>query len=456
MRRREGSILVALLWCLAILSVIVVGGLYSTSMSLTSTKNYADKIQARYIALAGAEKAKALIYHDAAARKKSAQNHSGDLYNSPENFREINFGRGQFSVIRQGTTEEGGGVVYGIRDEEGRLNINTCKIEELTRLQDMPSETAAAIIDWRDRDNSAMPGGAEREYYATLKPPYLPRNGEIQTFREMLLIRGVSPSLLLGEDLNQNGMLDPEENDADDTPPHDNRNNSLESGWSGIFSLNSLTANKNAAGQARVNVQTASESELTAVPGITTDIAKAIVAYRGQNQLENIVDLLEVAQMAPQRPNQPGQNQAGPNQQQPGRGQGQTVGPKLISEELFSNIADDVTVDRATTQKGLLNINTAPVSALSCLNGMTEELARAIVNYRSSTGYFPNIADLLKVSGMTRDIFKQIAPRITARSETFRILSEGRVASTGARERIEMIVRISGSIVDTIYYRENL
>ena len=59
--RRQGSVLVALLWCLAILSVIVVGALHSTSMSLASTKNYADKIQARYIALAGAERAKALI-----------------------------------------------------------------------------------------------------------------------------------------------------------------------------------------------------------------------------------------------------------------------------------------------------------------------------------------------------------------------------------------------------------
>ena len=56
----------------------------------------------------------------------------------------------------------------------------------------------------------------------------------------------------------------------------------------------------------------------------------------------------------------------------------------------------------------------------------------------------------------TRDIFKQIAPRITARSETFRILSEGRVTSTGARERIEVIVRLSGKYIDTIAYRENL
>lgn len=451
--KRRGSVLVALLWCLAILSVIVVGALYSTSMSLTSTKNYADKIQARYIALAGAERAKALLYHEMSSRKKAAQNHSGDLYNSPEDFKEIKFGRGQFSIIRSGSAEEGGGVVFGIRDEESRLNINTCKIEELTKLEDMRPEMAAAILDWRDGDNGATPGGAERDYYSSLKPPYLPRNGDIQTFREMLLISGISANLLLGEDLNQNSVLDPEENDGDDTPPKDNKNDKLEAGWSGIFTVNSLTSNKDAAGQARVNVQNATEAELTAVPGITVDIAKAIIAHRGQNQIENIVDLLEVSQPAPpgsRPPNPPGGNSNQP--QQPQRGQG----PKVISEDLFSDIADYVTVARESTQKGMLNINTAPVSALLCLNGMTEELAQAIVNYRSSAGFFPNIAGLLKVSGMTRDIFKQIAPRITARSETFRILSQGRVDSTGATERIEMVVRISGSFVDTIYYRENL
>jgi hypothetical protein len=87
---------------------------------------------------------------------------------------------------------------------------------------------------------------------------------------------------------------------------------------------------------------------------------------------------------------------------------------------------------------------------------VTRELARAIVNHRESSGYYANIAGLLKVDGMTREIFKQIAPRITARSETFRILSEGRVTSTGARERMEVVVRLSGKYIDTISYRENL
>jgi type II secretory pathway component PulK len=120
-----------------------------------------------------------------------------------------------FRVIRQGTADEGDELVYGIRDEESRLNINTVGREELAKLEDMRPEVVSSIIDWRDGDNSPQPSGAERDYYASLKPPYIPRNAEIQTIREMLLINGVTPELLLGEDLNANGLLDPEENDGD-------------------------------------------------------------------------------------------------------------------------------------------------------------------------------------------------------------------------------------------------
>ena len=57
--KRRASVLVAVLWCVALLSVIVIGALYSTRLSLGATKNFEDKVQAHYLALAGVEKAKA-------------------------------------------------------------------------------------------------------------------------------------------------------------------------------------------------------------------------------------------------------------------------------------------------------------------------------------------------------------------------------------------------------------
>ena len=118
-------------------------------------------------------------------------------------------------------------------------------------------------------------------------------------------------------------------------------------------------------------------------------------------------------------------------------------------------IADDVTVSSDDEQPGVININTASPEVLACLPGIGEELAQAIVSHRKSAGFFANIAWLLKVPGMSRDIFKQVAPKVCARSETFRILSEGRISSTGTRKILEVIVRVGPDSIDTLSYRED-
>jgi transcriptional accessory protein Tex/SPT6 len=92
---------------------------------------------------------------------------------------------------------------------------------------------------------------------------------------------------------------------------------------------------------------------------------------------------------------------------------------------------------------------------LSCIPGIDRPLAQAIVSYRQSSGYFPSIGGLLKVPGMNRQLFKQAAPFVDARSETYRILSEGRVNSTGTRQRLQVIVHIGLHDVSTVSYRED-
>src|SRR5512144_180980 len=60
-RRQRASILVGLLWCLAVVAVVVIGVLHTARLDLIVVKNYGDRIQAHYLALAGIEKAKALL-----------------------------------------------------------------------------------------------------------------------------------------------------------------------------------------------------------------------------------------------------------------------------------------------------------------------------------------------------------------------------------------------------------
>ena len=475
MKRQRASVLVGLLWCLALLAVVIIGVLHLARLDLMVVKNQGDTIQAHYLALAGIEKAKALLYHEMTELKRSAKSHSGALYDAPQEFREVRLSRGQFSVLRQGRGEEGGRIIYGIADEESRLNVNVASSEQLSKIEGMTPEIIAAIQDWRDQDNAARPSGAEAEYYAGLRIPYLPRNGPIQTPRELSLVRAIPRDLLFGEDANQNGFLDPEEDDRNETPPGDNADGILNAGWSGLLTVDSSALNQSAAGEDRVNIKSADERTLAGVRGISADLAKAIVAYRDQQEFESIADLLDVAAVVPrsssQSPSPASPASGNPSRQVPAPRSGstrsqpapttrssstQTTGPRLIAEDLLIEMGDEITADDSSDIRGAVNINTASFEVLMCLPGVSRELAQAIVSYRKSAGFFPNAAALLKVDGMTKDIFKQLAPIVCTRSQTYRIVSEGTIRSTGARKRIEMVVRLGAVSFDTLAYREDL
>jgi len=349
--------------------------------------------------------------------------------------------------MRRARDDEGGGIAYGISDEESRLNVNAASQEQLEKLDKLTPDIAASIIDWRDADNQVTPGGAEADYYNSLQPPYQPRNGPLQTVRELLMVKGISRELLLGKDLHMNGMLEPADEPDEESGPASIDSSDL--GWAANLTVDSSVRNVNAAGDRRLNLQNADENSLAAVQGFNSAIARAIVSYRGQHQFESLADLLDVTAQntsgaAPRNGQARGQNAAG-----------SSSGPRVVSEDLLRDVADDLTTDSSRQNAGLVNVNTASLEVLSCLPGVDRQLAQAIISFRQSNGFLANIAWLLKVPGMSRNIFKQVAPLVTVRSETFRILSEGKVNSSGTRQRLQVIVHVDAQDIQTLSYRED-
>jgi competence ComEA-like helix-hairpin-helix protein len=443
--KRNGSILVGVLWCMVLLSVLVIGVLHTARMDLLVVKNYGDRVQAHYLALAGVERAKALLYQDVVTRQQTGKNHTGSLYDDSKDFKDVPLGRGKFRVFHRATQENGGGIVYGVTDEESRLNINVATANELTNFTGITSDIIGAIMTWRSgsTQDPSTQGGANSEYYMSLRPPYMARNAPFQTVRELLMVRGVTSDLLLGNDQNQNGFLDvdnPSDREFDSAllplPP--------KPGWAASLTVSDTDKDVDASGKDRVNPQTADQGALSAIPGITQEIAQAIVSYRGRNQLTTLDDLLSVTAG--------NQNQGNGNNPQ---NSSNNSGAPVISQDLLEQVADQLTFANGD-QQGLVNINTAGIDVLTCLPGVNRTLAQAIINYRSSTGYFANVAEVLKVDGMTRSVFKQIAPLITARSETYRIICEGKINSSGVVQRIESIVHIGRTDMETLGYREDL
>jgi DNA uptake protein ComE-like DNA-binding protein len=403
-------ILAGLLWCLVLLTVVVIGTLHSAQLGLRVGKNHGDRIQARYLALAGVETTKALLYHDAMERRDAGRNHTGRLYDEPEIFADIPLGPGRFSVMHPERPDAAAG--YGVVDEESRINVNTASAELLDNLEGIDATLAASLLAFREQRN-----------------PF-------RTLRELLLVEGMSPPVLLG------AAAEDTENPAGPERP-------IEDGLAARLTVHSGVHNLNAAGENRINLRTASEDELAAVPGITSEIAGAIVAHRGQNNFGSVADLLDV------RLDDNASDENGDEANGGASSSGGASGEAAINENTFMEIADALTVDDEAQLIGRININTAAADVLAAIPELERELAYAIVSHRQSQGFFESPAELLRVPGMDHDILKSVFPLFTARSDTFRIVSEGVVDSTGARVRIHTVVRVGAGTLDTLFYKED-
>ena len=149
-----------------------------------------------------------------------------------------------FTVVASGLNAGGmpAGIRYGLVDESSRLNVNALPawekysdglLTELSRsetassdpidldtslatrmlagLPGMTPEISDAILDWIDADDQRREFGAESAEYAAAAEPYRPANGPIDDVQELLAVRGVTPELFYGADINQNGVLDADE-----------------------------------------------------------------------------------------------------------------------------------------------------------------------------------------------------------------------------------------------------
>nr|MBC8291302.1 general secretion pathway protein GspK [Planctomycetota bacterium] len=173
----------------------------------------------------------------------------------------------------------------------GRINLNQILQFELsdeeTRnmllfLPNMTEETADAILDFIDENDTVREFGVESDYYMDLDPGFLPPNGPLESIDELLRVAGVTRELLYGEDTNRNGLLDPNEDDGDATAPFDDGDGVLNPGWAAYLTLDSKEVNKRLDGSERVNINDGVLTDLydMLVEEFDEDVARFVVAFR--------------------------------------------------------------------------------------------------------------------------------------------------------------------------------
>ncbi len=266
----------------------------------------------------------------------------------------VQVGSGLFWVLRAGL-EDDSTYCFGIVDEASKINLNSATSEMLLKLPGMTAELAASIVDWRDADSDVSPGGAEGEYYLLLSDPYYCKNAPFETVEEILLVKGATQQLLYGEDANRNGLLDPNENDAADSYPPDNRDGHLDRGFLDCVTVYSIEPNAAGSGEPRADVNEVAGEALSNLlrSAVSQDrFFQVMGRVRSGRPFRNILDFY--------------------------------LRTGLTTAE-FAQIADQLTTRREETLVGLVNVNTAPREVLLCLPGLDESDVIALLSRRAST-----------------------------------------------------------------------
>jgi len=409
-KNTKGLVLVMVLWVVVLLTIIVSSvsrsGLLNTKLCIATI----DSVRCKWAARAGVETAMAILNVDL---EESDSPYDMWAY-SPSDFNSVPVGNCLFNVV--------------VSDESGKLNINTVTKQQLLMLPNMTEQIADAILDWRDINDIPNGTGVESGYYIALPIGYKIRNGPFRTVRELLDVQGVTEELLYGINYSRSGgnknvgILDP----FDDNPDY-----LWTAGWINYLTCYSFDNNLDPEGNAKININNATQQVLTDTLGLSAEYANWIVQTRSTRRFTNIADLLATSTTTTTTTTttQTGGQAAGPGGQtgQAGGQTGQAAQITGLDPATFASIAEWITTSNAARTNGKININTAPRYVLEALLANIEngrQFADNIIFYRNSMPQgVTSIGELVSVMGMDTSSFRQIANQIMVHSRVFTVRS---------------------------------
>jgi type II secretory pathway component PulK len=349
-KRERGSILIVTIWVVLVLTGLALVFSRAMRVEAIATANSISSLKAEEIATGAMSFIKARLNETDTTLKLEGE--------TP--YKAISVGDGYFWLLRPNLGDDET-CYYGIRDEVGKVNLNSASYEMLMKLPNMTSELAASIIDWRDTNSTLTEGGAESEYYLLLDNPYYCKNSELESVEEVLLIKGASQQILFGEDANRNGVLDANENDGDKTDPPDDMDGTLDRGFYDYVTVYSVEPNTDSSGKSRTNV-TSNQSRLelqTLIQRVNSGIDQRTLGtfFQANRSFGSVLDFYIKAKNS-----------------------------SVLTLAQFKQIEDSLSGSPDSTVSGLINVNTAPKEVLMCIPRIEETDAEALVRKREADG----------------------------------------------------------------------
>ena len=234
----------------------------------------------------------------------------------------------------------------------GGIDINTAGLSELTSLPGIGKGKAQKIIDYREA------------------------NGPFKSVDELTKVKGIGANTL--DKFRDQVSVGGEVAKTHDSPGEDKA------------PAEAAASTRDDSG--KLNINTASVSQLTALKGIGKGKAQKIVDYREANGPFKTVDELTKVKGI-------GAKTVDKFRDQVSTGGGKTDGAPTKAPSP-SPTTQGSSSSTSSSAAGAIDINTASVSQLTSLKGIGKGKAQKIVDYREANGPFKSVDELTKVKGI--------------------------------------------------------
>ncbi len=427
-RRQRASVLIIVLWiCIGLVSITLY---FANSMTyeLRAADNRVTGLTADQ-AIEGAARYVSFVLSNFAT--------NGAVPNNTQfSCAGVNIGDARYWIIGRdpAATPSVTEPYFGLIDEGSKLNLNRAGTNTLSYLPNMNYDVAQAMVNWRN--TNANPDLTYAQYgYSEKEAPF-------ETVDELRLVDGVTLEVLLGEDLNRNGVLDANEKDQ-------NGNGQLDPGLMEYLTVYSREPNFHLDGSSLTNVNTARRAQLLSL---------------FQNANVNNATALATAIDTYTHPTPPAT--------------GQTFASLLgfylfcqsrggMTSAQFATINNDITITATNVNyvTGRVNINTACADVLTALfmgSGIAEQTAESaaqtMVTYRDQNpNYLDSIGWMADALGTGNQVVTTMAASDKLTTHSYQFTAD--IAAVGnygrGYRRVKFIFDVSEG-APKIRYRQDL
>jgi hypothetical protein len=425
-RRESASVLIIVLW--------IAIGLVSIALYFANSMNYELRAADNRVNGLTAEQAieGAARYVSYALLNFATNGATPD--NTQFKCEAVPVGDAKFWIIgRDPNADNPSAPFFGLVDEGAKLNLNNVSTNVFQYLPNMTLDFGDAIMDWRGTN-----GVVSLDYMSL---GYAPKYAPFETVDELRLVYGATQDLLAGEDLNRNGVLDPNEKDL-------NSNGGLDPGLLEYVTVYTREPNFHADGTTLTNVNTATQAQFKSLfqdAGTSSATSMAQSIYRSIHPnpnnprvVNNCNGLLDFCLRC------------------------KTAG---MSSDDFSKICSNVTTSTNAYFRGRVNVNAANADVLTAMfmganvdEQTSVSAAQSLITYRQQNpNSLGSIAWIIDALGNNSPVVTALAKGNFVTTHSYQFTAD--IAAVGAfgrgYRRVKFIFDVSDG-TPKILFRQDL